>query len=138
MSPALQGGFLTTVPQGKACSSLVLSCVGLFALPGLVREVSNYYPSTIFSGPFSVSSPSETTMMCISVHLTLSQRSPNCPHFFSLFSVILFSSSDFHYSCLPAHGCILLYRLVYYRVLKYIFHFSYCLLHPCLVILYTF
>ena len=41
--------------------------------------------------------------------------------------------------CLPAHWFILLYHLVYYWFfLVYIFHFSYCILHLCLVVLYIF
>ena len=41
--------------------------------------------------------------------------------------------------CLPAHWFILLYHLVYYWFfLVYFFHFSYCILHLCLVVLYIF
>ena len=45
--------------------------------------------SNIFSGPFSPSPPSGTSIRQMLVHLTLSQVS-NCPHFFSFFFLYSF------------------------------------------------
>ena len=94
------------------CSSLSLSCLGLraswtwltvsFLTLGKFSAITS---SNIFSGPFSLSFPSGTSVIQILVHLMLSQRSLRLSSFyfilFSIYSVavistILYSRSFIH------------------------------------------
>ena len=93
--------------------SLITTCLGMFLL-GLILygtlcaswnwvtvsfpmlgKISAIISSIIFSGPFSLSSPSGTPIMQILVHLTLSPRSCKLSSYFSFF--FLFCSSVFHH-----------------------------------------
>ena len=62
-------------------------------------KFSTIIPSNIFSGLFSLSSPSGTPIMQMLLRLMLSQRSLGLSSFlFILFFFILFCSSEFHHS----------------------------------------
>ena len=62
-------------------------------------KFSTILSSNIFSGPFSLSSPFGTPIMCMLVHLTLSQRSLKLSSFLLItFSFILFHGSNFYNS----------------------------------------
>ena len=82
----------------SACSSLGLSCLGLSVLPGLgslfpfprIQKNSATISSIIFSGPFSLSSPSGTSLMQMLVFLILPQSYFKLSSFF--FSFTFFSS----------------------------------------------
>ena len=79
----------------------------------MVGKFSVILSSNIFSGPFSLSSPSGTSIMQMLMHLILSQRSLRLSLFiFILFFYILFCGSDFHHSVLqviyPSASVILL------------------------------
>ena len=64
-----------------------------------VGEISAILSSIIFSGPFSLSSPTGTLIMWMLVHLTLSQRSLKLSSFLLItFSFILFHGSNFYNS----------------------------------------
>ena len=62
----------------------------------VLGKFSTIISSNVFSGPFSLSSPSGTPIMRMLLCLMLSQRPLDCPQFFSFF--ILLCSSYFHYS----------------------------------------
>ena len=92
--------------------NLITMCLAMFLLgfilPGILCTSSTwvaiYFPmlgkfstiisSNIFSGPFSLSSPSGTPIMRMLVHLMLSQRSLRLSSFF----FTLFHGSEFHHS----------------------------------------
>ena len=88
------------------CSSLTVSCLGLYTSWTWLTiffftwgKFSSIFPSNIFLGSFSVSSPSGTPIMWILIHLTLSQRSlrrSSLKKFF--FFYIQFCHNDFHHS----------------------------------------
>ena len=96
--------------------NLITICLGVFLLgfilPGtlytswtwvtvsfpMFAKFSAIISSSIFSGPFSLSSPSGTPIMQMFVHLTLSQRSQAVFISFHSFFFILFYNSDFHHS----------------------------------------
>lgn len=83
-------------------SSLDSSCMGLcdswtwvtvsFPIKG---KFSAIISTNIFSGPFFLFL--QNHWMQLLVHLTFSQKSLSCPHFFSPFFFILFCGSAFHY-----------------------------------------
>jgi len=97
---------------------LVTVCLGVFLLgfilPGtfcaswtwltvsfsILRTFSAIVSSDIFSGPFSLSSPSGTPIMWILVHLMLSRRSQYVLISFHSFFCILLHGSDLHQSIL--------------------------------------
>ena len=99
--------------------SLITMCLGVFLLgfilPGtlcaswtwltisfpMFGKFSSIITLNVFSGPFSLDSPSGTPIMRVLVHLMLSQRFPRLSSFlFILFFYILFCSSDFRHSVL--------------------------------------
>ena len=85
-----------------------------------IRKGKIYYLSNIFSGLFSLSSPSGTPILWILMCLKLSQRSL-CLHFFHLFfKNILFCSNHFQHSVL--------------QVIYLFFFLSYSLLIPSSVL----
>ena len=93
--------------------SLITMCLGVF-LPGILcapwtcltisfpmlGKFSATISSSIFSGPFFLSSPSGTPIMQMLVGLMLSQRSVWLSFFFTLFPYILFCGGDFQQSVL--------------------------------------
>ena len=81
--PTLQADSLTSEPPGKP------------------RDNSDIISSNIFSGPFSLSSPSGTPIVQMFMPLMLSQRSLRLSSFlFFSFFYILYCGSDFHHSVL--------------------------------------
>ena len=68
----------------------------------MLGKFSGIMSSNIFSGPFSLPSPSGTPEMQMLVHLMLSQMSHKLYSFFYYYSFfyILFRGSDFHHSVL--------------------------------------
>ena len=71
---------------GTLCASWIWVAVSFPMLGNFSTIVS----SNIFSGPFSLSSPSGTPIMQMLLHLMLSQRSLGCLHFFLLFFLYSF------------------------------------------------
>ena len=96
-------------------ANLIIMCLGMFLLGFILYgtlcaswtwmaisfptlgNFSTIISSNIFSGPFSLSSPSGTPIMRMLLHLTLSQRSLRLSSFHSFF-FILFHGSELHHS----------------------------------------
>ena len=66
---------------------VIVSCPMLWKFSAIISP-------NIFSGPFSLSSPSGTLKMEMLVHIMLFQRSLGHPFIFSLFFFILFCGND--------------------------------------------
>ena len=98
-------------------ATLITMCLGVFLLGFIVYgtlcaswtwlaisfpmlgKFSTIMSSNIFSGPFSLSSPSRTPILRMLLHLMLSQRPLRLSSFlFVLFFFILFCSSEFHHA----------------------------------------
>ena len=89
------------------------------SFPILGKFSTKTISSNIFSDPFSLSSPSETPIMQMLVHLTLSQRTLRLTSFFfffHFFSIFCFTAviSTF---CLPGHLSVPLPQLFFYLFL---------------------
>ena len=127
--------------------SLINVCLGVFLLGFILYgtlcflDLSVSFPMSgkfsafislnIFSGPFSLSSPSGIHIKWMLVSLTLSLQSFRLFSFYS-FLLILFCISDFHHHVLVLSSisltcsfasCILL------LIPSSIFHFSFCIVH---------
>ena len=89
--------FLRFIRPGTFCASWI-ELTTSFPMFG---KFSSIFSLNIFSGPFSLSSPSGTPIVRVLVCLMLSQRSLRLSYFlFILFFYILFCSSGFHHSVL--------------------------------------
>ena len=103
----------------------------------IVENFSTIIFSSIFSGPFFLSSSSETPMIRMLECLTLSQKSLRL----SSFLLIIFFPSLLHlfppFSLLPHLSC-LLPQLFYYWFPQSAFDLSYCIIHYQLTLFYFF
>ena len=102
---------------GTLCASWTWVSVSLLMLEKFPAIIS----SNIFSGCFSLSPPSGTSLMWMLVCSMLSQRSPR--HFFSFFFLYFVPQQRFPSLWLPAHLLVLLPHLFCYLFLS---NFSYC------------
>ena len=118
------------------CFSLGFSCLGLctsstwvtLSFP-MLGKFSTIFSSNIYSGPFSLSSPSGTPMLWIFLYLIFSQDSLRLSSFhFILFS--LFCPMTVIYTILLAHLSVLLLHLFCYWFL--LVYSSFHLLYLCL------
>ena len=116
---------------GTLCTSRILQTVPF----PILGKFSAIITSNIFSSYFSPSSPPETHIMWMLVHLKLSQRSL----MLSLFVFILFYL--FRYTVvisiiLPSRSLISSSASVILLILYSVFlNFSYCIIHLCLFVL---
>ena len=105
----------------------------------MLGKFSTIISSNIFSGPFSLYSPSGTPLMWTLLHLMLSQRSLRLSSFlfilFSLFCSAAVNSTILSSSLLICSSVSLSLLLILSSVF---FHFSYRIFHLCLVVLYIF
>ena len=109
---------------------LCASCTWMSVSFPRLENFSSLMPSNLFSVPFSLSSTSGISISVLDVFSEVS----NCPHFSSLF-ILLFCSPIVISTIMYSSSLICFSALFSLLLFSFIFHFTYYILHLCLVVL---
>ena len=109
---------------------LSASCTWMSVSFPRLENFSSIMPSNLFSVPFSLLSTSGISISVLDVFSEVS----NCPHFSSLF-ILLFCSPIVISTIMYSSSLICFSALFSLLLFSFIFHFTYYILHLCLVVL---